>query len=32
MTFDRVAGLTFDVGRIRPTEHVVHVTLRTTGS
>jgi hypothetical protein len=26
--FDGVAGLTFDIDRIRPTEHVVHVTLR----
>ena len=26
--FDGVDGLTFDIGRVRPTEHVIHVTLR----
>jgi dihydrofolate reductase len=26
--FDGTGGLTFDIGRIRSTEHVVHVTLR----
>lgn len=25
--FDGIAGLTYDVGRVRPTEPVVHVTL-----
>jgi dihydrofolate reductase len=29
--FDGVGGLTFDFGRVRPTEHVVHVTLRLPG-
>ncbi|HTI76528.1 MAG TPA: dihydrofolate reductase family protein [Mycobacterium sp.] len=29
--FDGAAGLTFDIPRIRPTEHVVHVTLRLPG-
>ena len=29
--FDGVAGLTFDIGRVRPTEHVVHMTLRLPG-
>jgi dihydrofolate reductase len=29
--FDGVGGLTFDIGRVRPTEHVVHVTLRLPG-
>jgi dihydrofolate reductase len=26
--FDGVTGLMFDIGHVRPTEHVVHVTLR----
>jgi dihydrofolate reductase len=30
--FDGVTGLTFDIGHARPTEHVVHVTLRPAGS
>jgi dihydrofolate reductase len=29
--FDGAAGLTFDIPRVRPTEHVVHVTLRLPG-
>jgi dihydrofolate reductase len=29
--FDGVTGLTFDIGHVRPTEHVVHVTLRPAG-
>jgi len=29
--FDGVTGLTFDIGHGRPTEHVVHVTLRPSG-
>lgn len=29
--FDGVTGLTFDIGQVRPTEHVVHVTLRLPG-
>jgi dihydrofolate reductase len=29
--FDGVPGLTFDIGHVRPTEHVVHVTLRLPG-
>jgi dihydrofolate reductase len=29
--FDGVTGLTFDIGHVRPTEHVVHVTLRPSG-
>lgn len=29
--FDGVTGLTFDLGHVRPTEHVVHVTLRLPG-
>lgn len=29
--FDGVGGWAFDVGGVRPTEHVVHVTLRPTG-
>ena len=29
--FDGVTGLTFDIGHVRPTEHVVHVTLRLPG-
>jgi dihydrofolate reductase len=29
--FDGVRGLTFDIGGVRPTEHVVHVTLRLPG-
>ena len=28
---DGVTGLTFDIGHVRPTEHVVHVTLRPAG-
>ncbi len=28
MTFGGVRGLTFDYAGVRPTEHVVHVTLR----
>jgi hypothetical protein len=26
--FDGVTGLTFDIRHVRPTEHVVHMTLR----
>jgi dihydrofolate reductase len=29
--FDGVTGLTFDIGHVRPTQHVVHVTLRPSG-
>ena len=29
--FDGVTGMTFDIGHVRPTEHVVHVTLRPAG-
>jgi dihydrofolate reductase len=29
--FDAVTGLTFDIGHVRPTEGVVHVTLRPAG-
>ena len=29
--FDGVTGLTFDIGHVRPTEHVVHVTLYRAG-
>jgi hypothetical protein len=29
--FDAVGRLTFDFARVRPTEHVVHVTLRLPG-
>ena len=29
--FDGVTGLTFDIGHVRPTEHVLHVTLRPAG-
>jgi dihydrofolate reductase len=29
--FDGVTGLTFDIGHVRPTVHVVHVTLRLPG-
>jgi dihydrofolate reductase len=30
--FDSVGGLTFDLARAKPTDHVVHVTLRLPGS
>ncbi len=26
--FDGIDGLSFDVGSVRPTEHIIHVTLR----
>jgi hypothetical protein len=29
--FDGVTGLTFDIGHVRPTGHVVHVTLHRAG-
>jgi dihydrofolate reductase len=29
--FDGVRGLTLDIGGVRPTDHVVHVTLRPLG-
>jgi dihydrofolate reductase len=29
--FDGVTGMTFDIGHVRPTEDVVHVTLRPAG-
>jgi dihydrofolate reductase len=29
--FDGVTGLTFDIGHVRPTEHVVQVTLYRAG-